>query len=71
MQAIPQSAITVSFHRFTSTGARYTSQGSEDGEEKTGGGKIENDRKGAEYGLTKTDGNMKGRVGHREVMGNG
>lgn len=35
-------------------------------EKRQGEGKIERDRRGAEYGLTKTDGDTKERVGHRE-----
>ena len=60
------SSTVASFHRFSSTEARYTQRGSEGGGEKTGGGKIERNRRGAEYGLTKTDGDTRERVGHRE-----
>lgn len=35
-------------------------------EKRQGEGKIERDRGGAEYGLTKTNGDTKERVGHRE-----
>lgn len=37
-----------------------------DGGEKAGGRKFERDKTGVVYGLTKTDGDMKERVGHRK-----